>query len=288
MTGLVDTVARFGVYASPEPYPDCQAHYDLEASVGPLRQMSWFVNFSADFPRATTETKARGYELLIAWMPTLNGNVAIPFADILAGRWDAYITRFLTAAGAYKYPVALRFAHEMNLGKAPWSVGRGGSRSTDEFIAVWRYLYALKEGIGAPNVSMVWCIANVDLDPANPAEKYWPGSDVVDKTGFDTYSGWAGHPLTAPTKLLRPNYDRLMALCPSRPIWVCELGCRATTTGEVYSKSQWFNDLFAVTGMPNLTHVVFFSKNKEQDWRLDSSPDVAVTVRDLLRTRPKP
>lgn len=284
---LVDTV-KFGAYATDEPYPDAQSHYNLEAKVGPLNQMSWFVNFSANFPKAAIEAKARGKELLIAWMPILNGGVAVKFSEILAGRYDAYITQFITQAKAYGYPVTLRFAHEMNLGKLVWSVGKGGPTSTDEFIAVWKYIYAIKQRLAATNVSMAWCISNADLDLANPAERYWPGAAVVDKMGFDTYSGWDGRPLTTPTKLIKPNYDRLTALSPVLPILICELGCRATTAGEAYTKSQWYTDLFAMTGMPNLTNIYFFSKSKEQDWRLDSSPEVTTTVRNLLATRPNP
>lgn len=284
-TRVADTV-RFGAYANGAPYP-CTNHYNLEATVGPIKQMSWFVNWSVGFPRAAAETKPAGYELLVAWMPILNGGAAVPFSQILAGQWDSYITKFLTDAGNYGHRVAIRFAHEMNLGTMVWSVGRGGPSSTDEFIAVWRYIYGIKQRLNLANVTWHFSIANADKDPANPAERYWPGSAYVDAVGADLYAGWDGRPLITANKLITPSYNRLNALGPTLPYWIHELGCRQTTATEAYSKSQWHTDLFTLptSTFPNLKNIVFFSKSREQDWRLDSSPEVTATVRSLLATR---
>jgi hypothetical protein len=278
--------ARWGAFATPEPYPDCSAHYELEALVGgPLQLMSWFVQWNMDFPRAAVETKAKGYDLLIAWEPIVNGQ-AIPFADILTGHWDAYIMRFLLAAKAYGHQVTLRFCHEMNLGKAPWCVGRGGPASTSEFVAVWRRVFNLKATMDAPNVQMLWCIA--EGDGPIPADEYFPGLDYVEKVGFDVYSGYTAPGWKEPAQLLRRPYERLSRLAPKRPVWVCEIGCRQPARFERHDKAEWYTKLFNVTGLAGLTNICFFNSDKEQDWRVNSSAAVLSAVREGLAARPIP
>jgi hypothetical protein len=276
--------ARWGAYATPEPYPDCRAHYALEDLVGgPLQLMSWFVQWNRDFPHATIESKAKGYDLLIAWQPIVNGK-AIPFHDILAGHWDDYIVRFLVAAKTYGRQVTLRFCHEMNLGKAPWCVGKGGPTSTAEFIAVWQHVFDLKGTLDAPNVQMLWCIA--ENDGPIPADDYFPGLEYIEKVGFDAYSGFTTPGWKDPAELLRPSYQRLSKIAPRRPIWVCEIGCRQPSGFEQHDKAQWYNELFNLTGMAGLTNICFFNSDKEQDWRVNSSAAVLAAVREGLASRP--
>lgn len=279
--------ANWGAFAAPEPFPDCSAHYALEHALGQsLPTMSWFVTFAQDFPSAAADAKARKYKLLIALMPIIDG-VPVQFSAVLDGSWDAYLIRFFTAAKSYGHAVNVRFAHEMNLGKHPWSVGQGGPSSVSEFIATWKYVYRLQKRVcGADsNVQLIWCISTAE--GAIPTEQYFPGIEYIDKTGFDAFSGSTPAGWTEPRALLEPTTTRLKRLAPGRPIWVCELGCREPSPGESRSKAQWITDLFDLTGLAALTHIIWFSKLKEEDWRLTSSPAVqSAASRGLAQREP--
>lgn len=63
---------------------------------------------------------------------------------------------------------------------------------------------------------------------------------------------------------------------------VAEIGSREAKPTEPHSKAVWLQQLFTETRFPRLTHVNFFSVDKERDWRLNSSLQALAVVRKYL------
>ena len=70
-----------------------------------------------------------GYDILLAWQPRLDRRRVI-FADVLAGEYDDYLTRFFTMAAAHPGQVMIRLAHEMNGTGYPWALGYRGENGS--------------------------------------------------------------------------------------------------------------------------------------------------------------
>ena len=149
---LVDA-ATFGAFADKEPFPSLQSHYALEALVGPLPTMSWFSTWSIGLPQVAAEAGAKGYDLQIAWQPILDRGAPIMFADILAGRWDTYIRSYFQSLARYPGRVTVRFAHEPNGTRFPWSQGNASRACTSpkQYVDTWNHLRAIKVAAGGAN-----------------------------------------------------------------------------------------------------------------------------------------
>jgi hypothetical protein len=266
---LADT-ALFGAYAAPEPWPSIAAHGVLEREVGVrLPVMSWFQSWDNGWlEEQAGEAAVEKRELLIAWQPWGDDQRAIRPHDVLSGRMDRRITSYLEGAGSYPGPVTLRLGHEMNGNWYPWSASGRTSvvSSPAEFVMVWRHIVSIGHRV-SPAVQWMWCVNSMDLGGFR-AEDYWPGDAFVDAVGIDGYNGYG--PWTWPVPLLKPMHDRLRRLT-DKQIWVAELGCREAGVQAPHAKGEWLDQLFTTTELPALSRVVFFSANKEHDWRLTSS-----------------
>ena len=280
--------AVWGAYASREPWPDDQSHFDLERLIGArLPVMSWFLTWSVSWPNVgATQAAAGKYDLQIAWQPELDDDTPIKFTDIVAGKYDAYLTRFFTAAKNHPGRVVIRFAHEMNGNGYPWSVSYTGAEgrcvnSPAEYIAGWRYVVNFKRRMNAGNVFFSWCILSNDKGGV-PAERYYPGNDYVQILAVDIYNGYNGG-WQDPAQAIAPSYNRLAALSGTKPIWIGELGCRETSPTERHSKAVWLQQLFGLTQFPRIAGVMFFHADRAYDWRLNSSPASLAVCRKAFR-----
>jgi len=114
------------------------------------------------------------------------------------------VKKFAQGVGAWKKPVFIRFAHEMNGSWYPWcewmDKNRNMQRDPGEETGFWPPDYqksyrnvALLFRKYAPNAALVWCpnsglLGGARRDPFRP---FYPGDDVVDWVGLDIYErGW--------------------------------------------------------------------------------------------------
>lgn len=287
--------AQWGAYASREPFPDTSSHRELEQLVGNrFQRMSWFTTWSMTWPGLGGQQAADGgYDILLAWQPQLAGGAPVRFDDIVAGKYDDYLTRFFTKAAAHPGNVVIRFAHEPNGSGYPWSVQFRGSTGrcvddTADYVRGWRYVVnfyrRLSRNWPRRDIRFCWCVTAGDK--GIPFEEYYPGDAHVDILGMDIYNGYGGYWASA-SGLFRSPYSRLTALAGDKPVWVCEVGCREPTKVEqagdpidpTRSKADWLRDLFAITDYPNLQAVNFFHAERAYDWRLNSSPQALAACR---------
>ena len=237
-------------------------------------------NGTQTFPTAAMNNiRNHGSIPMFTWQPE-NGNEGIPqsfcCSNVANGVYDTYITQWAQAAAVWKHPFFLRFAHEMNGNWYPWCSGVNGNTSA-QYIQMWQHVHDIFVGVGATNVTWVWCV-NVAFNGSAPIAGLYPGDNYVDWISLDGYNRlanpWQDFSLIASNTVMQ-----LTNIAPGKPIMVAETGCNQSANG---SKSQWF--LNALTNYLPVQQsrikawVYFNSTNMTDgnDWRI-TVPPMAVT-----------
>jgi hypothetical protein len=229
-----------------------------------------FYNFDT---KAMDAIRAAGAIPFFSW-----GSDALPFsvnepnfslANIIAGKFDVYITSWATAARGWGHPFFLRFDWEMNADYFPWSVGANGNTAA-QYVQAWRHVHDIFTSLGATNVTWVWC-PNVD-----PSGQYaslagvYPGDSYVNWTGLDGYN-WGSPSLTF-DQLFQSTYNNLVTrVAPGKPVVIGETA--ATEKGG--SKAAWITDLLGTelpSAYPQIKAFLWFEKcDSGMDWPLETS-----------------
>ena len=184
--------------------------------------------------------------------------------NIIEGKFDRYIWAWARSLAAWKHPVLLRFAQEMDGNWFPWSDYASGNQR-GQFILAWRHVHQIFELAGATNVKWVW-------SPAFASPETFPGSRFVDILGATCQNG--ARPLFARgwetfAKGCGKTVARLHSLAPGLPIQLAE-----TSTAEAGgSKARWIESMFGyLAHHREVSSMIWFNLVKETDWRIDSSP----------------
>jgi hypothetical protein len=222
--------------------------------------------------------------IMITWEPgTATGarrldSQSVSIRGLAAGRQDEAAIAFLSQLANFPGPVVLRFAHEMNGSWYPWA----GDPST--FILAWDRVRTLQAKV-APAVRMAWSVNNDDRPSTNTLESYWPGRSKVDIIGIDGYNclrGWE-----SPSTVFGSAYKRVTVLDPTAPIWITETAsceaARDVSGSGGKSKAEWIAQLLATTNLPAISAIVWFDRDKEFDWRIDSSTAATAALRRGLQ-----
>jgi beta-mannanase len=246
----------------------------------------WATDWMRVFPTATMDAAyARGAMPLMTWEPwdSISGTAdqpAFSLANLLSGSYDPWLHQYARSAAAYGKPFYLRLAHEMNGTWVPWG-SRVNGNTPAQYIAFWRHVHDIFAAEGAMKVRWVWN-PSTETD-AVPYGTLYPGDAFVDWLGVDGYNGgtgmdWGGW-LTA-QQIFARSYQSLQMLSPSKPIMVGETA--STELGG--SKAAWITDLASSLSsrFPNVRAIIWFHADKEQDWRVDSSPSSLAAWRTLI------
>lgn len=235
-------------------------------------------------PRSMDAVVARGAVPMVTWEPfDETGGVNQPrfgLRTITSGAHDAYIRESARSAADWGKPFYLRLAHEMNGDWYPWGRGVNGNRSGD-YVAAWRHVVNIFRSEGATNAIWVWA-PNVDYLGMYPFNDLYPGDGYVDWTGLDGYnwgslkqSGWRSL-----ASVFGASYDTLTGIT-GKPVMIAE----TATTERGGDKAAWIRDglLKALpTRMPRVQAVIWFDRNKETDWRVNSSPSALAAFREVV------
>jgi beta-mannanase len=244
---------------------DARRHADI---------VMWFADWAHvpnfDAQQAAT-VAARGSVPEISWEPwdsTRPLGAPQPgfrLSSIIDGAHDAYIERWAREMAAYRRPVLLRFAQEMNGRWYPWAEAANGNRP-GQFVAAWRHVHAIFDRAGASNVRWVWSPVDGDVRP----EQY-PGAglvDVVGLSGFVASERVFGSPWRSFATAFGPSLDAVHALAPGKPVSLAEVAA-AQTGGD---KAAWIAQMFQeIERRPYIRSIVWFNVRKEADWRIESS-----------------
>jgi hypothetical protein len=264
---------------------------------------AWGDKPTQQFPLRMCETIHKmGSVPLITWEPwvvdfdsRIRTNLPPPaereYASLIAiarGDYDFYIVEWAKAAAAYKAPLFIRFAHEMNDPyRYPWGP-QNGNRPED-FVAAWRHVHVVFQKMGATNVLWVWS-PHISMPWF---EYYYPGSEFVDwvSTGVLNYGTiaswsrwWSFH------QILEKAYPTMLKF--QKPIMLSEFG----TLAQGGDMAEWYRQAFyhlSHTYGRGVKAVVFFNQPNDitispqypLNWSVvQSASGSAVVAKEIARS----
>lgn len=226
-----------------------------------------------------TNLSTRGETPLVSWQLYQSGygGPTIPLSQIAAGAYDANLRQAAAEAKAMPFKeILIRVGHEMNGNWYGWS----GDPSA--FVSAWRHIVTVFRNEGVTNVKWVWS-ANVN-NGSYPFKAYFPGDEYVDYTGLDGYNwGTAGVGVNrweSLAQVFSSSYEELTQLS-SKPVILTEVG--ASEAGG--DKAAWIREGFLKTipqKFPRVNAVVWFDRNQEENWRIDSSAASLAAYREVV------
>ncbi|MEV0724186.1 glycosyl hydrolase [Micromonospora purpureochromogenes] len=194
-------------------------------------------------------------------------------SHIARGDFDSYLRSWAEGIKSLGYPVAIRFAHEMNGYWYPWCEMVNGNRPGD-YVKAWRHVHDLFRAAGATNVTWVWSPNNIWDDSLPKLSTFYPGDAYVDWVGI---SGYYTTVFTSDYRPFDVIFDRVIKeirALSSKPLVITETGA-----SDAYArKAEWITQTFRLLPRyKDVIGVIWFEVNKERevDWRIVSSPAVA-------------
>jgi hypothetical protein len=222
--------------------------------------------------------KALGAIPMITWDPMI-GAKGISLLSIVRGRYDAYIRAAARAAAAWRRPMYIRLGHEMNLAGSPFGPGHRGD-TAHSYVAAWRHVVRIFRRQGARNVEWVFS-PNTDCAGKCPFNRYYPGNRWVDWVALDGYNySTVDHtPWMSLAQVFGSSYRTLTRLS-SKPVMIGETAS-APTGGN---KARWISRSFGMLPrhFKRVRAVVWFDRNKETNWTVNSSPSTLAAWRRVV------
>ena len=218
----------------------------------------------------------------ISWEPMYLQNskeVTILKEDIANGKYDEYLDEFIFQVKAFKNPVIIRFAHEMNLSRYHWGVVKDNynDKAPDIYIKMFRYIVDYFKKNKVKNALFAFC-PNVDSVPNaswNKIKNYYPGDKYVDILGLDGYNwgacaseknlGWVSSWRSFNETFQNPT-NELRDLSMLKPIIVFE----TATAKKGGNKTTWLENAIKEAKKLDITALCWFQVNKECEWKITS------------------
>ncbi len=197
-------------------------------------------------------------------LPSVSTKVPDTWANMAAGKQDAWLRVLLSALAADRQPVFLTLHHEPENDEGPQ-----GMKPQD-----WRSMYDHAVGLAAsvaPNVTMVPILMQFTFEPGSgrkPAD-WVPTTTKVFST--DCYNAWS------PTNGLkwRSLGDKMALTLPyanGRPIVLGEYGCRTDTRSPGLA-AAWMREAFDWCRTHNVVSMSYFNSFQHSrfgSWELDT------------------
>lgn len=241
-----------------------------------------------------TELAADGRrKVLVSWH--LDGT---RFSEWAAGKHDDRLDRLAAAAEAYPHKLWVRPWAEMNGDWQPFQPTATGDRPDGgtyrEFRQAWRHVVRYLRDQGVTNLRWVFNPTADTYAETTPVEKIWPGRRHVDVLGIDGFNWgeddrwgrWQSF-----DRVFGPMYERLTALAPRSPVWICEFGSKEPRTDDgappddQRRKGPWMRRALDRSSMPRVKAMILFQAKKERDWRVESSPGSLRAIRGAMAAR---
>ena len=231
---------------------------DTDARIGRTPQIHLvYYAWTDDWTQGAKADLQAGRIPLINWEPA-----GIDFNNIVNGSLDATIKTRANGAKALNGKFFLDFAAEMN-GDEAWS-----GNNAPLYVSAYKHIHDLFTAAGATNVVWAWCPNVTDTDGSNRTTMdYYPGDAYVDWTGVDGYN-WGGSDWQSFQQVFKNIYPLLAA--KQKPIIIGEMA----SAEQGGNKGAWIDAMSPTlkAQYPLFKAVVWFDINKENDWRINSSP----------------
>jgi len=197
--------------------------------------------------------------------------------DIINGDYDEYIEDFLYQIKAFKKPVIIRFAHEMNLNRYHWGVEKNDYNriGADKYKAMFQYVVSYFKKYKIKNALFAFC-PNVDSIPDEPWNKiknYYPGDKFVDILGMDGYNwgrcatqenmGWTSS-WSSFEEVFKNTNMQLQELSIFKPVIIFE----TASSSKGGNKRDWIERALVDAKKLEISCINWFQKDKECDWSI--------------------
>ncbi len=163
--------AELGITGTPAQYTQLKSD-GMQLGI----QASW-LSWETSSPDATLAGTPAGAEPMLNWDPT-----GISIAEIAAGGYDRYLESWARDIAAYRRPVLIRFAQEMNGSWYSWSDDGPGA-----YVAAWRHIVTVFRRDGASNARFIWSPDGLIGEPASRWRRgvlrWYPGAGFVSYVG---------------------------------------------------------------------------------------------------------
>lgn len=224
---------------------------------------------------------------MVTWQLYKSGwsGPAITFPDIIAGRYDSNLRQAAQLAKGLPFEVLIRFAHEMNGDWYPWRPGGESGNVGTNYVDAWRHVVSIFRQEGATNVKWVW---SPNIDYGNyPFAQYFPGDEWVDYVALDGYNWGTGgvgvNKWQSLYEVFAPSYAKLTQMS-TKPVMIAE----TSSSESGGDKAAWIRQGFLRTipeKFPRVAAVVWFDRNQEQDWRVNSSSASLAAYREVASSK---
>jgi beta-mannanase len=232
--------------------------------------IEFFVKWTQEFrPDAVSMCYSQHALPLLSWEPWAGlkqgaSQSAFALRRITSGAYDAYIARFARGIRDQRWPVVLRFAHEMNGNWYPWSESRSGNRP-GEYVQAWRHVHDIFTQVGATNVIWVWSPNIVRPIPLVSLTHLYPGDSYVDWVGMVGYDAWE----RTAGEVFDPTIARIRTFT-RKPLVITETGA-----GPSAWKAAWTASLFPwLRKHPDVVGFTWSELSRSQgganDWRFSA------------------
>jgi beta-mannanase len=236
------------------------------------------------YPEQVRSLLREGLIPMINWQPTAaHGEGRYSLTAIADGAFDSYIRRSARAAARWGHPMFIDFAHEMNIGGTAWSPGVEGN-TPGAYVRAWRHVVRIFRAAGADRVRWLWA-PNVDCGGACPFSQFYPGDAWVNWVGLDGYNSGAGSKSrwTEFEEEFGPSYEALTRLT-GKPVMIAE-----TASSEAGGdKATWILNMARAleTRFTRVRALVWFDRQKEHDWRINSSSASLAAFQQAMKMPP--
>ncbi|MFT7597801.1 MAG: hypothetical protein ACI8TP_000721 [Acidimicrobiales bacterium] len=233
-----------------------------------------------------------GRRVHLSVRPRTNDGSSIPWADLAAsqpgsalyGQFIGWVDRFASLpVGSY-----VTINHEPETGDSR------PNGSAEDFVAMWRRLAQLLDERGGEHVQLTWTLTNGSFRRGT-AESWYPGDDVVDVVGADSYNwytcqatdrAWVsfGELIQEPLRFARAH---------GKPLAVPELG-PVEDPEHVGRKAAWIADATVTMQHPEVAaDLAFFAwfditapdgNFPDCVWNIESSESSAAAFAEMIRT----
>lgn len=192
---------------------------------------------------------------------------AIPYQEILEGKYDVYLQSISHVAKEFGKPFLIRFAHEMNLKQYHWGTDEAeyGPKSGEIYQKLFRYVVDFFRKESVANVLWVFC-PNCDSVPNeawNRIAHYYPGESYVDVFGLDGYS-WSADKVRSFQEIFNQSYLELKMLDENIPIFIFE----TAIAGDQNQKAKWVEKAIETALDWSIEGIVWFQVDKEKNWKM--------------------
>ncbi len=269
---LRPSAPRFGISAPRVPWSASMVDSIARLAGRRPTMLEYFVNWRSTYDATPVRLAyQQGAVPVLSWEPWAGeraGPDQPPYTlrRIASGGYDRYVTAFATAVRNAKWPVVMRFAHEMNGNWYPWSEQRSGNQPGD-YVRAWRHVHDVFARVGATNVIWVWSpniirpVPDIDLTSLFPGPAY---VDWVGLVGYGVRERGAGITFDPTISEIR----RFTTL----PLLITETGARPGP-----DKTRWTSDFFRwLAHHLDVVGFIWFqygtSDGGTSDWRFNSDP----------------